>query len=47
MDELKDEGVKFVTILDPCISTGAGDEYRPYALGNEVRSGAETTYNKE
>ncbi len=36
MDELKEEGVKFVTILDPCISTGAGDDYRPYTLGNEM-----------
>ncbi len=37
VDEIKEEGIKFVTILDPCISTGQGDDYRPYALGNEVR----------
>lgn len=31
--DLKSEGVRFVTILDPFISTGAGPDYRPYQLG--------------
>lgn len=35
--ELKEKGIKFVTILDPCISTGENpDEYRPFKLGNEM-----------
>jgi len=33
--ELKTQGIKFVTIVDPFISTGEKD-YRPYELGNEM-----------
>ena len=34
---LKAEGVKFVTILDPCISTGEPNcTYRPFDLGQEL-----------
>ena len=35
--ELKGQGIKFVTILDPCISTGEEEStYRPLQLGNEM-----------
>ena len=35
--ELKEQGIKFVTILDPCISTGEDENsYRPLQLGNEM-----------
>ncbi|CAG7733772.1 unnamed protein product [Allacma fusca] len=35
--ELKAKGVKFVTILDPCISIGEpAGSYRPYELGNQM-----------
>ena len=35
--ELKGQGIKFVTILDPCISTGEDEStYRPLQLGNEM-----------
>lgn len=34
--ELKAEGIRFVTILDPCISTGEPPGYRPYELGNQM-----------
>ena len=34
-DVLKPSGIKFVTILDPCISTGEGDSYEPYRRGND------------
>ena len=33
--ELQSKGMHFVTILDPCISTGESD-YRPYELGNDL-----------
>ena len=37
VDLLKAEGVKFVTILDPCISTGEPNcTYRPFDLGQEL-----------
>ena len=37
MKELKGQGIKFVTILDPCISTGEEEStYRPLQLGNEM-----------
>ena len=37
VDILKAEGVKFVTILDPCISTGEPNcTYRPFDLGQEL-----------
>eukprot|EP00095_Tigriopus_kingsejongensis_P010472 maker-scaffold1269_size51662-snap-gene-0.10 protein:Tk10472 transcript:maker-scaffold1269_size51662-snap-gene-0.10-mRNA-1 annotation:"maltase- intestinal-like" len=35
VDELHERGMKFVTILDPCISTGETN-YRPYDLGNDM-----------
>ena len=35
--QLKGEGVRFVTILDPCISTGEpNNTYRPFDLGQEL-----------
>ncbi|ODM92559.1 Maltase-glucoamylase, intestinal, partial [Orchesella cincta] len=35
--ELKRNGIKFVTILDPCISSGEDpEEYRPLKLGDEM-----------
>ncbi|CAL8132402.1 unnamed protein product [Orchesella dallaii] len=35
--ELKGKGIKFVTILDPCISSGEDpEEYRPLKLGDEM-----------
>ena len=35
--QLKEEGVRFVTILDPCISTGEpNNTYRPFDLGQEL-----------
>jgi len=34
---LRDDGIKFVTILDPCISTGEPNcTYRPFDLGQEL-----------
>ena len=37
IQSLKEEGVKFVTILDPCISTGEpAGAYRPFDLGQEL-----------
>jgi len=33
--ELKAKGIKFVTIVDPCISTGE-ENYRPFEYGNEM-----------
>ena len=37
VDILKAEGIKFVTILDPCISTGEPNcTYRPFDLGQEM-----------
>ncbi|ODM93071.1 Maltase-glucoamylase, intestinal [Orchesella cincta] len=35
--EIKTKGIKFMTILDPCISIGEDpEEYRPLKLGNEM-----------
>lgn len=35
--ELKQKGIKFMTILDPCISNAQNpEEYRPLKLGNEM-----------
>lgn len=35
--ELKSRGIKFVTILDPCISTGEDpQQYKPLGLGNQM-----------
>ena len=37
VDHLKTRGVKFVTILDPCISTGEPQcTYKPFDLGQEL-----------
>ena len=37
VDQLKEEGVRFVTIQDPCISTGEPNcTYRPFDLGEEL-----------
>lgn len=36
VQELKAKNIRFVTILDPCISTGEGSSYRPYELGNAM-----------
>ena len=37
VQQLKQDGVKFVTILDPCISTGEPNcTYRPFDLGQEM-----------
>ncbi len=35
IQELKSRGMRFITILDPCISTGESN-YRPFDLGNEM-----------
>ena len=35
--DLKDQSIRFVTILDPCISTGEPiSSYRPFDLGNQM-----------
>jgi len=34
--ELKTKGIKFMTILDPCVSAVEPPPYRPYELGNEM-----------
>jgi alpha-glucosidase len=38
VEEIKAEGVKFITILDPCISIGEPrGSYRPFDLGEEMK----------